>query len=129
MELPDFLLPLRPVRPGKDASRRNFALTTLRGVASPPPARPPSLRLPITVPTQALFNWCWAAVASAITTYYREPYAAGQCAMAERWLQRQCCPPGEDEQSNPANSPYDLVVALAANIATASNEQISWETY
>jgi len=130
MKLPGVLTPLRSVRINGGVRRRHTAFTALRNDASPTAEAPPNtVMLPVQVPVQALSNWCWAAVASAVATYYQEAYAAGQCEVASRWLQRKCCPPGADDESNVVNAPYNLVAALADNLARSVSGQISWEAY
>jgi hypothetical protein len=102
MDAPDFLSPVRHVAPVQGAA------------AAPAGANP----LAVTLEQQALSNWCWAAVTSAVEYFYGEAYAAEQCAVATTFLMTPCCPPGPDTQDNPQNSVYNVLTALGNNAAS-----------
>jgi len=66
------------------------------GPAAKPSAGSPAQPLELSVDHSAPSNWCWAAVAAAISTYYKKPIEA--CQIADMCLKDvgECCPPPTD---------------------------------
>lgn len=91
-----------------------------------PSAPVDSLVLGVPLQTQGKSNWCWAAVVSALSYYYREPYASPQCEVATRFLKLQCCPPNNQPRPEDQNGTYEITRALGGNFAIIIPDQIDF---
>jgi Papain-like cysteine protease AvrRpt2 len=118
MAAAQFLAPFQPVPAGAAAP----------AIGYPPP-------LDVTMPRPKPTQWCWAATASAVWTYYAAR-GSGKvqtpCEIASKWLSTSCCPEPTDPNDH-RNKPSDLQSALGMHLSgnpafgTISFQQIKTE--
>ncbi|HTQ15384.1 MAG TPA: C39 family peptidase [Rhizomicrobium sp.] len=80
-------------------------------MAAPAAAYPNPLAF--TMQKQLQDNWCWAATASSVAAYYRDPDNPSQCDLAKKYIQNSCCPKGQPNlPACTCNEPYQLITPL-----------------
>ena len=84
-------------------------------------------QLPFEMQEQQQGNWCWAAVAASVTTYWPTPRQWGQCDVVNAELtQTKCCAEGNCASCNVQHSLHSVLTRVQHLCNTVTNA-ISYE--